>query len=94
MELTDAEKEMEIRINKLSKKEQDHLKECIYRLVMCYGENACTGMLLIKGHLIGGVGEVITLNCNDMEAAEMLEGMRDYFGYINTKDAPPKEMFN
>jgi len=94
MKLTEAEKEMEARIAKLSTKERDHLKECIHRLVMCYGEGACTGLLLVKGHLIGGVGEVITLNCSDMEAAEILDGLKDYFEHINMKDAPPKEMFN
>ena len=94
MKLTEAEKEMEERIAKLSTKELDHLKECIHRLVMCYGEGACTGLLLEKGHLIGGVGEVITLNCSDMEAAEILDGLKDYFEHINMKDAPPKEMFN
>jgi hypothetical protein len=94
MVLTEAEKKMEARIATLSSKDRDHLKECIHRLVMCYGEDACTGMLLVKGHLVGGVGEVITLNCNDMEAAEMLEGMRNYFEYITMKGAPPKERFN
>ena len=94
MELSDIEKEIEKRIEKLSPKERDHLKECIYRLVMCYGNEACRGILLLKGHLIGGMGEVITLNCNDMEASDMVEGLRDYFEHANTKDAPPKEMFN
>jgi hypothetical protein len=94
MALTEAEKKMGARIATLSTKEQEHLKECIHRLAMCYGEDACTGLLLIKGHLIGGMGEVITLNCNDMEAAEILEGLRKYFEHVNMMDAPPKEMFN
>ena len=94
MALTEAEKEMEARIETLSTKERDHLKECIHRLVMCYGEDACTGMLLVKGHLIGDMGEVITLNCNEMDAAEMLDGLKNYFDHVNMRDAPPKEMFN
>ena len=94
MALTEAEKKMEAHIAKLSIKERDHLKECIHKLVMCYGEGACKGMLLVKGHLVGGMGEVITLDCNDMEASEMLDGLKNYFEYVNMKDAPPKEMFN
>jgi len=94
MKLTETEKAMEERVAKLSNKEREHLKECIQRLVLCYGDDPCTGILLVKGHLVGGVGEVITLNCNDMDAAEILEGMRDYFEHINMRNAPPKEMFN
>jgi hypothetical protein len=29
-----------------------------------------------------------------MMAATLMEGANDFLGYLNTKDAPPKEMFN
>jgi hypothetical protein len=34
------------------------------------------------------------LNCDSMAAARMMEGANDFLGYLNTKDAPPREMFN
>jgi hypothetical protein len=36
----------------------------------------------------------MSINCNDMEAAEMLNIVSDYMNFINTVDAPPKENFN
>jgi hypothetical protein len=92
--MDEHEKEMEERIKTLSKEERAHLKACIYRVVMCYKGTDAKGLLLFKGHLIGDMAEVITLNCNEMEASEMLEGLRDYFEHLNLRDAPPKEMFN
>ena len=35
-----------------------------------------------------------TLNCDEMEAADMLVEVNSFFGFLNTMDAPPKEAFN
>jgi hypothetical protein len=43
---------------------------------------------------LSGVGEVFQLNCNEMEAFQIVKGAEQYFSYINTKDAPPKEKYN
>jgi hypothetical protein len=40
------------------------------------------------------LGGIVTLNCNEMEAAEMMLEANDFFGYLNVIGAPPKEAFN
>jgi hypothetical protein len=37
---------------------------------------------------------LITMNVDDMEAAELLLEANDFFGYLNMAGAPPKEAFN
>jgi hypothetical protein len=37
---------------------------------------------------------LITMNADDMEAAELLLEANDFFGYLNMAGAPPKEAFN
>jgi len=37
---------------------------------------------------------LITMNADDMEATELLLEANDFFGYLNTVGAPPKEAFN
>ena len=38
--------------------------------------------------------DVISVNCNKMEVSNLLLAVNNVFEYLNTKDAPPKEMFN
>jgi len=87
-------KELERRVEQMTDDEQAHFKEAIYRLAMCYGEDAWSAVLVIKGHLIGDVSEVIQFNCNDMDASEILQGTKQYMDFLNTLGAPPKEKFN
>jgi hypothetical protein len=34
------------------------------------------------------------MNLDEMEAAEIMIEANDFFGFLNTIDAPPKEAFN
>jgi hypothetical protein len=40
------------------------------------------------------LGGVVTINCNEMEAAGLLLEANEFLGYLNIMDAPPREAFN
>ena len=88
------EKELERRVAQMTDEEQKLFKETIYRLAMCFGEDACSAVLVVRGHLIGDISEVLQFNCNDMTASEILKGTREYMDFLHTVGAPPKEKFN
>ena len=91
--LKEMEKEIERRVNAMSPSQQEHLRSLIYEFVRCYDKdsNDCAVVILGTGD---SLDNVITMNCDSMEAAKLLAATNDFFGYLNTKDAPPKEMFN
>lgn len=76
----------------MSDEEKAHFKTVILELVKCYGPDPEQALILFNGsETLGGI---VSLNCNEMEAAEMLLEANDFFGYLNTIGAPPKEAFN
>jgi len=88
-----TQEELEQRINKMSEEEQQHFKLLIYKLVMCYGEGNAQGVVII-GRAEDAFAGVVTLNCNEMEASQLMLAANDFFGFLNVLDAPPKEKFN
>jgi hypothetical protein len=88
------EKELERRVAQMTDDEQQLFKETIYRLAMCFGEDAWSAVVVVRGHLIGDMSEVMQFNCNDMDASRILKGTREYLDFLHTVDAPPKEKFN
>ena len=91
--LKEMEKEIERRVNAMSPSQQEHLRSLIYEFVRCYDKdsNDCAVVILGTGE---SIDNVITMNCDSMEAARLLVATNDFFGYLNTRDMPPKEMFN
>jgi hypothetical protein len=74
-----TEEELERRVEAMSDEEQHHFRLLIHKIVMCYGQ---------------GKARVVTLNCNEMEASQLMLAANDFFGFLNVLDAPPKEKFN
>ena len=91
--MDEIEKEIEARVSVMSESQREHLRSLIYEFVKCYDKDGkdCAVVILGSGD---GIDNVITMNCDSMEAANLLVATNDFFGYLNTKDAPPKEMFN
>ena len=87
------EEELERRVEAMSDEEQHHFRLLIHKLVMCYGEGKAQGVVII-GRAEDQMAGVITLNCNEMEASQLMLAANDFFGFLNTVDAPPKEQFN
>ena len=86
------EQALERRLALMSEDEQEHFKMVILQLVKCYGPDPDQAVLLIKSK--GEMAGLITMNADDMEAAELMLEANDFFGYLNMAGAPPKEAFN
>jgi len=86
------EQTLERRLALMSEEEREHFKMVILQLVKCYGPDPDQAVLLIKSK--GEMAGVITMNVDDMEAAELMLEANDFFGYLNMAGAPPKEAFN
>ena len=83
---------LEQRLRTMTEEEQEHFKLVVLQLVKCYGPDPDQAVLLIKTD--GEMAGLITMNADDMEAAELLLEANDFFGYLNMAGAPPKEAFN
>jgi len=88
-----TEEELERRVEAMSDEEQHHFRLLIHKLVMCYGDGNAQGIVII-GRAEDQMAGVVTLNCNEMEASQLMLAANDFFGFLNLLDAPPKEEFN
>ena len=86
------EQKLEAQLALMSDEEKAHFKTVILELVKCYGPNAHQALILFNGS--ENLGGIVSLNCNEMDAAELLLEANEFFGYLNTVGAPPKEAFN
>ena len=88
----DHEQNLEARLALMNDEEKQHFKMVVLSLISCYGPDANKAVLMVKiGEELSGL---TTLNCDEMEASEMLLEVNSFFGFLNTMDAPPKEAFN
>ena len=85
--------ELERRVGAMSDEEQSHFKLLIHKLVMCYGDGNAQGVVIV-GRAEDQLAGVVTLNCDEMEASQLMLAANDFFGFLNVLDAPPKEQFN
>jgi hypothetical protein len=88
-----TQEELERRVGSMSDEEQAHFKLLIHKIVMCYGDGNAQGVFVI-GRAEDNVAGVVTLNCNEMEASQLMLAANDFFGFLNVLGAPPKENFN
>ena len=88
-----TEEELERRVEAMSDEEQHHFRLLIHKIVMCYGQGKAQGVFII-GRAEDNVAGVVTLNCDEMEASQLMLAANDFFGFLNVLDAPPKEQFN
>lgn len=88
----DKEHDIEKRLALMDDDEKMHFKMAVLSLISCYGPDANQAVLMIKTN--GELTALTTMNCDEMEAAEMLLEVNSFFGFLNIMDAPPKEAFN
>jgi hypothetical protein len=81
-------------IETLDEQQKRHFRESIEILIQCYGSKPTMQALLLYKPIDHPHSHVISSNCNDMDATEMLMATTAYFEFITTRDAPPKEQFN
>jgi hypothetical protein len=88
-----TQEELERRVESMSDEEQAHFKLLVHKLVMCYGDGNAQGVVIV-GRAEDQLAGVVTLNCNEMEASQLMLAANDFFGFLNVLGAPPKESFN
>lgn len=88
-----TQEELERRVEAMSDEEQAHFKLLIHKLVLCYGKGNAQGVVIV-GRAEDQLAGVVTLNCDEMEASQLMLAANDFFGFLNTLGAPPKENFN
>jgi hypothetical protein len=88
-----TEAELHRRVTAMSDDEQAHFKLLIHKLVLCYGEGKAQGVVIV-GRAEDQLAAVVTLNCDEMEASQLMLAANDFFGFLNVLGAPPKENFN
>jgi hypothetical protein len=91
---SDAEEGAEFfeQVNSLDKEQRDEFAKVVKLLIRCFTKDDAKAVVVIKG--VDVLSKVVALNCDEMEAANMLEGLRGYLEFVNMQDAPAKEMFN
>lgn len=87
------EEEIERIVAGMSDIERMHLRSVIYAITKCYDKDTSDCAVIVLGS-DASIDSYVSLNCDSMVAALLLKGADDFLGYLNTKDAPPKEMFN
>lgn len=88
----ELEQDIEKRLAMMDDDEKMHFKMAVLALITCYGPNPNQAVLMVKTN--GELTKLTTMNCDEMDAAEMLLEANDFFGYLNMAGAPPKEAFN
>jgi hypothetical protein len=81
------------RLDEMSEDDKEHFRNLIEALAKCYGKDAAQGVVIISLP-DSPIHEVISLNATDMETHNLIKSVEDYFVFVNTMDAPPKEQFN
>ena len=80
------------RIDSMDEEDREQFKEIINALSFCYVKDGVKALVIIDNP--SGLVETMTVNCDDMEAYQIANATTQYFEFINTVDAPPKEKFN
>ena len=89
----DQEQAIDALLKAMSDEEKAHFKTTVLRILTCYGPDANQAVVLLK-NISEDRLELATMNLDEMEAAEIMIEANDFFGFLNTIDAPPKEAFN
>ena len=85
--------EFMLKIDKLSKKQREHMRIVVEKLVDCYVEEDKHAIVVV-GSNTSDKASLLTINCDEMEAAVMLSTLSNMYEHINMEDAPPKGMLN
>lgn len=76
----------------LPQEAQDHFKMVVRLVAQCYvNTDDYSGLLIVKE--TDGTA-LLSLNANDMDAAELIIEASEFISRVVTSDAPPREKFN
>jgi len=92
-EMTKGAIDFNAQIEKLTQEQREHLRKAIVGVVACCVDDTRHAVIVL-GRDEDPRAEVLTINCNEMDAAFMLSCLTETFMSANLEDAPAKEMFN
>lgn len=93
MDEIDEQKEMEQALSAMSPHQRDHLKTVIRSLIQCYLHDD-RHALVLTGSDNREMLTIISVNADDIHAANLLAAAETYINFRVMEEAPPKEMFN
>lgn len=89
---TGDDAQMMAALSKLDVQAQEHFRAVVRMIALCYTEpQVFSGVLITRS---GDETVLMSLNANDMDAAEIIAGAAEYMNVYTMHDAPPKDKFN
>jgi len=80
-------------VDSLSKEQREHLRILVKKIVECYLDEKAHGVIVISKD-DETRATLLTVNCDEMDAAITLGKLELLYTELNMADAPPKEMMN
>ena len=77
----------------LDPQQREHMRIVVEKLIQCYIEPDQHAVLVI-GNDKSELATLLTINCDELEAAVVLGRLHEMFIDINADQAPPKELLN
>lgn len=77
----------------LDPQQREHMRAVVEKLIQCYIEPDLHAVLVI-GNDKSELATLLTINCDELEAAVVLGRLHEMFIDINADQAPPKELLN
>ena len=81
------------KVDKLSPEQREHMRILVKRIVECYLDETAHGVIVISKD-DETRATLLTVNCDEMDAAITLGKLELLYTELNMADAPPKEMMN
>lgn len=81
------------KIDRLTQEQRDHMQKLVQIVVDCYLNDDRHGVLMV-GSDNDDKTLVLSINCDEMQAAIALGNLQEYINMATTADAPSKEMMN
>ena len=81
------------KVEALDPQQRNHMRILVEKLIECYLDTELHAVLVI-GSDVEEKSTLLTVNCDEMEAAVVLGRLHELFLNLNSADAPPKEMMN
>lgn len=81
------------KVDSLNSQQREHMRILVKQIVECYLDEKAHGVIVI-GRDDEEKATLLTVNCDEMEAAVTLAKLDVLFTELNMADAPPKEMMN
>ena len=81
------------KVESLTPEQRTHMRIVVEKLMQCYIEPDQHAVLVI-GNDKSELATLLTINCDEIEAAVVLGRLHEMFIEINADQAPPKELLN